>query len=553
MKMKEFAASLGVTLTLNFSHKMSEMEYLSKFVEYPTKETTREWQALRSFRIEQLLRHDTPQTRVKLDKVLKEKMPPMFIRQDTHALWLRETGYRYYQSSLNRYLWADVQRYAGQGTLLALDHGSYQRSATKWCDTVNRLCDLHDVRQRYVLRFDKYGMSEVHQTNPRWKEQALSGRQQYLLKFLKDNKILPYMKVLQIHFTVKENDPSKYERFITKLNKNWKSRDQLLRELVDGLYGITNSIPDAWSKKFQPNVDMTYVDIPLFSKNQYNEWYVISCLLKEFTEEEITFSMFASRIQESPYGSISDPYLFWERWNDLPTRQEWLKHDHKLFQAMVCWVTIVYMTTSFLELWVIKLFIIGPAYQFFLWTFVGLTKVYGLLNTIQWHSTGKSSREISRIMPRDPYQWSKRFCLFVVDFMPLEMGYILYPLCMILDCIPEILELCGTIWYKGTAVKEVGALNMPDNNPWSKHVDEYITEVRKANPPRLTVSETTGSGKSTALPAAIAGRAGPLGVNKQWLVMPVRILRDEWKPAFNMKYQVLKNKRKLIQMLIYIY
>jgi len=322
MKMKEFAASLGVTLTLNFSHKMSEMEYLSKFVEYPTKETTREWQALRSFRIEQLLRHDTPQTRVKLDKVLKEKMPPMFIRQDTHALWLRETGYRYYQSSLNRYLWADVQRYAGQGTLLALDHGSYQRSATKWCDTVNRLCDLHDVRQRYVLRFDKYGMSEVHQTNPRWKEQALSGRQQYLLKFLKDNKILPYMKVLQIHFTVKENDPSKYERFITKLNKNWKSRDQLLRELVDGLYGITNSIPDAWSKKFQPNVDMTYVDIPLFSKNQYNEWYVISCLLKEFTEEEITFSMFASRIQESPYGSISDPYLFWERWNDLPTRQE---------------------------------------------------------------------------------------------------------------------------------------------------------------------------------------------------------------------------------------
>ncbi|GFM95111.1 polyprotein [viral metagenome] len=528
----------GVLLTIDSTKDISQVEYLSKFVRTPTAEDSSTLKAWRSSKIKTLIETGKIKSSDQ-GEIDKYNNPQFLVIQDPAAILLRRSGFRYYQGSLSRYRYTSVERGCGHAQVCAFSPALYQKFAVEWIEDVNKLLAEHNIQQQYTLTRDKHGFAQVMQNNPRWKQQSFSPRQLAFLSWLKGNMYPSYMKVINVHMAVREKDPEAHEKFLKKLNRGWRGWNEILREGVDALFDITDAIPDAWSKKFQPGVSMLYAEVPFYSHNKYVESFVYTKCLEEKTVEELTFQDFNRGIQESPYGTICDPYHFWELVQDKQYQDELLQRDPRIYQGMVALITICYALTTPVEFLITGMPLIGIVYKLFLWSFVGLNKVYGIANTLYWHSTGKSSREISRVMPRDPYMWSKRVCCFIVDFIPMWTAYILLPVLAILDLFPEALELVGKIWAKGTVTKQIESKNDKASNPWTRYAAQYISEVRKSPTKRAYIAAKTATGKSTWFTAALWAERAHSKVGKIWLVEPRKILRDQWEIPFDIKSQKL--------------
>jgi hypothetical protein len=381
---------------------------------------------------------------------------------------------------------------------------------------------------------------EVINIDPRSSQQALSPRQKAFLTWLKGNMFPSYYRVLDTHMNVAKIDPEQHMKFLRKLEKGWRGWEQIGREGVDFLYSCTDAIPDSWSKKFQPTVDMLYAEQPFYTYNKVVEKFVYLTMLKESTEEEIRFSDFSSRIQESPYAGACDVYHFWEKLGDPDFKKELMEEDPVKIQGLVFLISAFYMLTTVVESIIFSIPFVGILYKLFLWSFVGLNKVYGVLNTMYWHSTGKSSREISRIQPRDPYLVSKQFVVFLVDLIPSIWGYTMTVPIAIFSLLPPLLESIGKTWYVGSKLKEPTAPNKPVENPWSSYADEYIDKLRESPTKKAYVAARTATGKSTMFIAALFGAKHRKRVRKIWLVEPRKVLRDETVIPFGVPTQRLK-------------
>jgi hypothetical protein len=534
------AADVGIHLTLNFSKSIDKIEYLSKFVRNPTPEDSETLQMWRKVKIKNL-RHRYERLGIELpnDALSVFNNPRKMVVQDPVAILQRRINFRYYQSSVRTWRYTSAQRGAGQAMVTAFQPTLYAKFAKEWCEDVNHLLDRENIHRKYVLRDGQFGLMEVQNIDPRSTIQALSPRQKAFLEWLKQNNYPSYYRVIDIHMNVKKVDPEAHSRFLRKLEKGWRGWEQVLRESVDGLFAFTDMIPDEWSKKFQPGIEMLYAEQPFYTKNHHVERFLMLRLLEESKPEDITFHDFSGRVKESPYAACCDQYHFWEKWQQEDFKKQLLQEDTVKIQGLVMWITAFYWILSYFE-WAIMGTTIGIFYKLYLWTFIGQSKIYGILGTLYWHSAGRSSREISQMMPRDMYMVSKRFCSFLADFIPEELGYMMLIPSKLIDMLPPFLEAVGKFWYVAGEVKQQPTINSSKENPWSTYADEYIDHLRKSPTKRAYVAAKTSTGKSTMWIAALWAARNRKQVRKIWLVEPRKLLRDNTHIPFNIPTQILK-------------
>ncbi|UCR92524.1 MAG: polyprotein [Apis hypovirus 2] len=535
---------VGINLEIETTKNITQVEYLSKFVRVPTAEDSA---ALRLWRAQKIKAISSTQASrgLPVPETYEQLNNPRFVVvQNPSAILLRRSAFRYYQSSFDKWRYTSIERGAGHANNTAFVPELYNRFAMEWCDDVNLLLEKHHIHRKYRFNSNsQFGLAAVEQVDPRASQQALSPRQQAFLRWLKGNMFPSYYRVIDTHMNVAKIDPEQHAKFLKKLEKGWYGYEQIMRDGVDGLFAATDAIPDEWSKKFQPSIEMLYAEIPFYTKNKIVEKFVYTSLLKEHKEDEITFGDFSSRLRESPYAGVCDPYHFWEQLSDADFKASLLSEDPLQYKGLVMCISAIYMLTSWAEWFLIGLPFIGILYKLFIWSFIGLNKVYGILNTIYWHSTGKSSREISRMMPRDPYITSKRFCAFIVDFFPLIWGHFMLIPSLILDCFPPCLELLGKTWFEGQSIKAVERQEVGQtsniNNPWSAYAHEYVEKLRQSKTNRAYIGAKTGTGKSSMFIAALWETRHRTRIRKIWLIEPRKVLRDQTEIPFGIPSQRL--------------
>lgn len=523
---QEACRKRGIWLKLTTEKKITSVEYLSKFVRPPTQEDSETLQKWRSTKIKYL---NAQRQQMKLPPVesLEQLNNPRFVVvQNPSAILLRRSAFRYYQSSLAKHKYVSVERGAGHAMNTAFCPSLYEKFGLEWCTDINSILREHKIHRRYEVKANFLGgMPGVQQVDTRAAQQALSPRQKAILEWVKQNLFPSYWKVVDVHMAIGSLKPEKHDHLMQKINGGWRGWDQIVREGVDWLFAMTDSIPDSWSKKFQPSIDMLYAEPTFYTHNHYTESFIYLRLLEEHTEEEVTFSVFNNRLMESPYCGTCDPFAFWNKLKDPIYRDRLLKAGHERYQGLVYLISALYACTTLIEYYIIyKMPVIGALYQLYMWSFIGLNKVYGLLNTMYWHSTGKSSRVISRLMPRDPYIVSKKACAFAIDLLPAEVGLIMLLPAKVMDLFPYLLDSMAKIWYLGVQVKDPDSPVTNKDNPWLAYTDKYI-EALKVSPTRAVyIDAKTGTGKSSFFIAALNHYRQEYKLGKIWVLEPTRIL-----------------------------
>ncbi|UCR92523.1 MAG: polyprotein [Apis hypovirus 1] len=525
-KFRHYCSEMGIHLEMETTKDIRKVEYLSKFVRPPSKDDS---EALSKWRHQKIAYIN--QSRKARGLPIAEthdqlNNPKFLVTTNPSAILLRRTAFRYYQGSATKWRYTSVERGSGHAYNVAFIPDLYEKFALEWCSDVNQLLAHHKIHRKYEIRNGQFGLQEVQQIDPRAAQQALSPRQQAFITWLKGNMMPSYYKVIDVHMNVAKIDPEHHAKFLRKLEKGWRGWEQLTREGVDWLYSLTDQIPDEWSKKYQPTVEMLYAENPFYTYNMWTEKFVALSILAEKSEDEFTFGDLSQALQEGPYANACDLNHFWDKWQQVEFRKELLNENIYKIQGMVFCITGLYMMTTLAEK-IIMASPFGVFYKLFLWSFIGLNKVYGILNTMYWHSTAKSSREISRIMPRDPYAVSKQFCAFVADLLPSEIGYIFTPLIVALSFLPPCLESIGKTWYVAGKVKAVEKKTGSAENPWRIYASDFVDKARSSPTGAVYNTAGTGSGKSSWFIDALVEIMPEKKINRIWLLEPRKILRKE--------------------------
>lgn len=536
---------LGIFLKLETTRDITQVEYLSKTVAPPNSEDSEDLQSWRYWKIQALARAG------KLDPSNPEHVkrfnnPRFVLKQNINAIQMRATALRYYQGSKQKWLYTMMTRSCGHAYTMAHRRTLYQEEAQRYCAATNALLKQHNIFQRYEVKWEKQGgtavpMPHVIQTNPRWTEQKLSPRQLAVLKYIKQQAKFPsYLKVIDVHYTYKDPDPKKHEKFLAKLNKGISGWESAGRDAIDWITKTTSLLPEHWADRFMPGVQALYPDNPYYTRHDYIGRFTLATMLEEFSEDEIDYPMFASRISQGGWGGVTNTLITWENWNTPQWRRDFMSEDPRLWKAMALILSFVYLSLEPLEYIISRMWLIGPLYRFYTWSFWGLKRVYGTANTLYYHSKGKSSTTISSLMPKDQYIVAKRIAATIVDFIPLWVGYLFYIVTFLIDDVVDTFVQAARLYKKGMDLKETPTQNSNTVNPWIEHATPYVDKLRASKNKRLYLSAPTATGKSTFFPSAILAERHKNAVKRIWLVVPRTVLRDEWSIPFNFAKQRLK-------------
>jgi len=254
---------------------------------------------------------------------------------------------------------------------------------------------------------------------------------------------------------------------------------------------------------------------------------------------DLTVSEFLSVCRESPYSAAMDPYGFmW--WVEEPSnRRVAMAADEQALANHALLVTGCYVLLTTLAEMLRAMPFIGVFVEVLLLFMHDLPRVYSTANLIYWHGSGRSSATISALMPRDAYAPQKKAAVILAGLVPLQW-YSWVPSTPVLRLLPAITEVYASIQvgFRGLLLRNVERGPFSGRNPWDVHLGRIIDQ---AGVPVIDVlTAPTASGKSTFLIGSILLNRP---VSRLWLVMPRRVLRDEYGNPTVADTDVLRYKR----------
>ncbi|BCP96869.1 polyprotein [Fusarium sambucinum hypovirus 1] len=542
IKFKRIIEEYGIHLEVDWTDDITEVEYLSKYPRRPTPEDSADLRVWRNVRIQEVL-HRAQQLGLdttKLDFSLFDNPKWLVVQQIDH-LKMRGTGLRYYQAHPATFLDVVAKRAAGHALNTAFELDAWKHFAGEWTYCVNRMCEKQNIHHKYVVNESRgpRHLPRIEQIDPRAKIQKLSPRQLAFLRDLKGMMYPSYLKVLQVHMNTAEMDPEKHDKLFRKLERTWRGPHEIVSETVDYLYSLTDRIPDDY-RKFTPGPAIQYAERSFYTQNFVCERFVWQCLLRHNQWEDITYGIFIDACNKGPYACAMDPYGFYAKCQQQAYREKVESENFWMTQGLVFWITAIYAVTPYIEAIILGLWFIGPVYKLWMWSFFGLSKVYGLLNTLYWHAEGTSSAEISRQMPKDPYVVSKRFCVFIVDLLPDFLGLAMLLPVGCCRLIPEGLEALAKVNFKASQMKYPPTNNNPVENPWSRYADEIIDATREPGLMTATLSAPPATGKTSYNVAALYAARHAKGLRHIVIVSPTIALRNQVSLPFGIKVKVIE-------------
>lgn len=529
------ASNYGLDLTVDVSSEQSQLMYLGKRSRIPTTRDYEEimsWQEDERKRIAQMAEHNPGQAKILIDRGAVET-PGLVIYQDLKSILLRRTALRWFHQKPDELLRHTVDRSVGHAYLTSFKRGQYAMFQNEWYEDARRYLG----RMAYTIQLtpDNYGLNKVVFLNPN-QDKKLSDRlatdERFRSKWrylTKSARYPDYQNVVNAHMRMRIPNYSYSEQLIRKLDRGVLPTDILLREFMDvARHTVTGQIPREFYR-FIAGVDMIYPEpIWLTRKQRIEKFTIVSAV--NAGKEPTTLSEFVALLREGPFSSCIDPAVFWDKWQDEEFRRSVLIHnDNSRFywSSIAWWTSILYACMYYVERFIERIPFLGPLYSFVLFTIIDIPRLYAVLNIAYWNQTGRSSRDIGALVPRDPYIHSKRLTLWLLDLVPDFLFY-WFQISALFSWVPsfvdEVARLVYTLQSNHPGYDSGKANN--DDNEWDEFASDYLEELKTKR--RLIISAPTGTGKSTWFLRAIMAVKEKHDVGRLWLLVPRKVLRDEW-------------------------
>jgi len=274
---------------------------------------------------------------------------------------------------------------------------------------------------------------------------------------------------------------------------------------------------------------------PVFSvKNHYVCKFIYLKNKERHEETQMTYADMVQYVKESPFGGVVDVGTFWQLyWTDPDFKKETDAHPYHVYQNMCILQTGLYMAMNPIEQWIVATPIIGIFYRIMMFYFIDMAKIYTVLNIVYWLSKARSSREISSLVPRDPYLYSKRFVAWITDANHIWVGYVLRA-DLLFDLFPLVVETLSRIIRKGESIRAFQGADGVSQNPWLPDAYQWLTlanqYVTEGKDFRAVIGSPTATGKSTWFLWALLKTDPRCGLRPKriWLLVPRRRLRTDW-------------------------
>jgi len=521
VRFQAHAAEVGLVLKLDVIDDITKVEYLSKMIRRPTAFDEPALSSWRAGRIRALIKSgclpDEARARITIPSHLVVHRP--------ERIYHRRTAFRYYQAGEARYRYTAIERGAGHAYVTAFCPEVYLDFANEWVEDVNILCHQMKIHARYEVDSGPGRLPRVVQRDSRLAHQALSPRQSAFLKWLKGAQFPSYERVVEVHMRVRDPDPSAHQKFLAKLDRTWATWDVKIVTWYERITGFVYAIPEQLSSKLALGPDVLRAEAPFSARNGILERFVLQSMLRDSAPGDLDYSAFTARISESPYSCVANPLEFWEAEGQQSLERGFSPGEFHMARAAAAGMTITYWAMTILLSFMATTPVLRLVTMMNQAMAIQYPKLYGLANTLYWHLEGSSSREIARLVPRDPFLLQKRTTAFLLDFIPVIIWSPLIPVFLVLEGLGRAIEaglaLPMSMVEHRAAAEGVGA----SENPWSAvwvTVASQLTSHR-----RVTLASETATGKSTWFIAAAAKRLELAGARHIVHLVPRIILRQE--------------------------
>jgi len=353
-------------------------------------------------------------------------------------------------------------------------------------------------------------------------------------------------KESQSHVGIKSKVVQKFQHF-------FDTPTERTAGFVEALTALYQAIPKE-ATKYLPSIPTKYSE-----PNWHTEGMILEVASMRILEIDSLPELSAAS-KEGPYAVCTALGAAWSRRHNDPAWWDRMESiPVEAFKNYQLTVTLMYALLYGLEFMIYATPWIGVIYRVIMFFFINFTKTYVLLNIIYWHDTNRSSRPISALVPRDIYQWSKRFANWLTWQLWKYLGptfFVYLPFYLFPGMISRPAEAVAKwlLYGRNAATAEPGlpGQGQPEN-PWNRVVEAVLPMAANGvntNPSghsqMVGIPAPTGTGKSSFFVVAIYNYIlqHPAAYNetKIWLCVPRRILRDGFSVPFP---EVMDRSKKL--------
>jgi len=499
-----------------------------------------------------------------------EVHPNLLVYHDVGASLLRRTSFRYYQSSITNhvYLTTSLMRSVGQASLTAWNPDLYRMIANEYISDIHNLARLNRVKPPKIYietdqkleNKDRYFI-QVHFDKQK-PCQSMKKREYDFWCTMRNFKFPTYYQVLNIQMRLREEDVNKYDYYYKKFLRGETIFSDIPNMLLDETTWFFQSLPRQ-VYKYQPTILTLFPDPTFFTHNKYTEKFIyISnyCVDEKgnYDPEKAknlpipTSSGFNSLVQQSPLGGCCDAYSF--IYNLQNNYQEYteeilapggdpLINPLRVYSNLNIISTTIYICLYYAELWIMGVPVLNFLWNLMIKLFIDLPKIYAIGNAAYWHRYGKSSGELSAIIPRDLYIQMKRFSVFLGSWInPHYVEFL--PFYYIVQSMADISHAFARLIRKQQSAKEQSYERASENHQnvdyqrWvnllsdtSGHFYKSWSNLNTA----MVLTSGTGTGKSSRFPFSLYIQRhlyNPKKGNdtfKMIILVPRKILRENFK------------------------